>query len=78
MFQTLAQVSCWSGLLCKGTPQDVLSLVKDVPIGSKNESKQTEEGNYCILLPVTHINPADLRFSFANNCALKVLTKKKS
>ncbi|GAA6102451.1 ATP-binding cassette sub-family C member 10 isoform X1 [Tachysurus ichikawai] len=33
------------GMVVKtGTPQDVLSLVKDVPIGSKNESKQTEEG----------------------------------
>lgn len=54
MFQMLGQVSCWSGLLCKGTPQEVLSLVKDVPMGSMKESKAKEKGNYCILLSITH------------------------
>lgn len=50
------QVTCWSGLLCKGTPQEVLSLVKDVATGGKSENKVKEKGNYCILLLVTHIS----------------------
>lgn len=43
--------------------------MKDVRMGSTNESKVKEKGDYCISLPVSHCKvliQSELRFCFAN------------